>query len=134
MSVFDYFVVLAIKGLKKVTLFNNVCKIGIPLNLKCVVILNLDCGTILNLVCGTILDLDWGSILNLDCGTIFNLDFETLLNLNFRTLLNYKVTFLTLKFHAPKLIHTQKHFLTHFMTLFFFMHPENMKNQSVERV
>ena len=88
-----------VKELRKITLYHNVCKVGILLNLKCRTILHhLDCGTILNLDCET--------LLYLDCGTLLNLDFGTLLNLNFRTLLNYKVTFLTLKIHAPKIIHT----------------------------
>ena len=66
----------------------------------------------MNLDCRTILNLHRGANLNLDCATILNLDCGTLLNLKFRTLLNYKITFITLKIHTLKIIHTQKTLIT----------------------
>ena len=67
--------------------------------------------------------------LTLNFRIILNLYFRTLLNLNFGTLLNYKLSFLTLEIHASKLSIHKKRFLTHFMTLVFFIPPEIMKNQ-----
>ena len=73
------------------------------------------------------------TLFNLNFGNLLNLDFGTILNLNFRTLLNYKVTFLTLKIHTPKIINIQKCFLTHFKILVFLYPPQNMKNQNFQR-
>ena len=73
------------------------------------------------------------TLFKLNFGNLLNLDFGTILNLNFRTLLNYKVTFLTLKIHTPKIINIQKCFLTHFKILVFLYPPQNMKNQNFQR-